>query len=72
MLYKYNASCSPASFTLRWEPFVVRTFDMIEELRQMFPAFKDAYNTTWLIERVEQRTPAVVRCDLLSPMALAA
>ena len=50
----------------------VQTFDTLEELRQALLAFKDTYNTTWLIGRLGHRTPAAVRRDLLSPAALAA
>ncbi len=50
----------------------VRTFDTLEDLRQALLAFKDTYNTAWLIGRLGHRTPAAVRRDLLSPAALAA
>ena len=57
--------------TLKENLLWVRTFDMIEELRQALLAFKDTYNITWLIGRLGHRT-AAVRRDLLSPAALAA
>jgi putative transposase len=50
----------------------VRAFDSVEELRQALLAFRETYNTTWLIERHEFRTPAAVRQSQLSSMALAA
>jgi hypothetical protein len=45
----------------------VRTFDSVEELRQALLAFRETYNTTWLIERHGFRTPAAVRQSQLSP-----
>ena len=50
----------------------VRTFDTIEELRQALLAFRETYNTSWLIERHGFQTPAAVRQNQLSPAALAA
>jgi len=39
----------------------VRTFDTVEELRQALMAFRESYNTSWLIERHGFQTPAAVR-----------
>src|SRR3954470_19979150 len=50
----------------------VRTFDTVEELRQALLAFREVYNTTWLIERHGFQTPAAVRQNQLSPAAMAA
>jgi len=59
--------------TLKENLLWVKTFDTVEELRRALLAFKDTYNTTWLIGRLGHRTPAAVRQDhLLSPAALAA
>ena len=44
----------------------VRTFDTVEELRQALLAFREIYNTTWLIERHGFQTPAAVRQNQLS------
>jgi putative transposase len=58
--------------TLKENLLWVRTFDTVEELRQALLAFRETYNTTWLIERHGFQTPAAVRQDQLSPAALAA
>jgi hypothetical protein len=38
----------------------VRTFETVEELRQALLAFRETYNTSWLIERHGFQTPAAV------------
>ena len=58
--------------TLKENLLWVQTFDNVEDLRRALLAFKDTYNTKWLIGRLGHRTPAAVRRDLLSPVALAA
>jgi putative transposase len=58
--------------TLKENLLWVRTFDTLEELRQALLAFRETYNTTWLIERHGFQTPAAVRQNQLSPAALAA
>src|SRR6185437_5385190 len=58
--------------TLKENLLWVRTFDTVEELRQALLAFRESYNTTWLIERHGFQTPAAVRQNQLSPAALAA
>jgi putative transposase len=58
--------------TLKENLLWVRTFDTLEELRQALLAFRESYNTTWLIERHGFQTPAAVRQNQLSPAALAA
>jgi transposase InsO family protein len=50
----------------------VRTFDTIENLRLALLAFRDTYNTTWLIERHAFQTPAAARQRQLQAAALAA
>ena len=47
--------------TLKENLLWVRTFETIEELRQALLAFRETYNTTWLIERHGFLTPAQFR-----------
>ena len=58
--------------TLKENLLWVRTFDTLEHLRQALLAFRETYNTTWLIERHRFQTPAAARQNQLSPAALAA
>ena len=58
--------------TLKENLLWVRTFDTVEDLRQALLAFRDTYNTTWLIERHGFQTPAAVRQQHLQSVALAA
>ena len=58
--------------TLKENLLWVRTFDTVEQLRQALLEFRRTYNSTWLIERHDFRTPDAVRKDQLSPAALAA
>jgi len=58
--------------TLKENLLWVRTFDTIEDLRQALLAFRDTYNTTWLIERHGFLTPAAFRQQQLQPAARAA
>jgi putative transposase len=58
--------------TLKENLLWVRSFASVEELRQALLAFRDAYNTTWLIERHGFRPPTAIRDEQLSPAALAA
>ena len=58
--------------TLKENLLWVRTFETIEELRRAVLAFKDAYNTTWLIERLGFVSPATFRHNQLQPAASAA
>jgi putative transposase len=58
--------------TLKENLLWVRTFDTLEDLRQALLAFRETYNTTWLIERHGFQTPAAARQNQLSPAALAA
>ncbi len=50
----------------------MQTFDTVEQLRLALLAFRETYNTTWLIQRLGYQTPAAARQALLSPAALAA
>ncbi len=50
----------------------VQTFATVEELRRALLAFRETYNTTWLVERPGFRSPAAVRDEQLSAAALAA
>jgi transposase InsO family protein len=58
--------------TLKENLLWVWTFDTVEHLRQALLAFRETYNTTWLIERHGFRPPAAVRNEQLQPAALAA
>jgi putative transposase len=58
--------------TLKENLLWIRTFDTVEELRLALLAFRDIYNTTWLIQRLDYRTPAQVRQEKLSALAIAA
>jgi putative transposase len=58
--------------TLKENLLWLRTFDTVEELRRALLEFRDAYNTTWLIERHGFRTPDAARREQLQPAALAA
>ncbi len=58
--------------TLKENLLWVRTFDTVEELRQALLAFRDTYNTTWLIQRHGFQTPAAIRQQQLQPAAIAA
>jgi len=58
--------------TLKENLLWVQTFDTIEDLRQALLAFRDTYNTSWLIERHGLITPAAARQKQLQPAAMAA
>ncbi len=58
--------------TLKENLLWVRTFDTTEELRQELLAFRETYNTTWLIERHGFLTPAQFREKQLQTAAIAA
>ncbi len=58
--------------TLKENLLWVRTFDTTEELRQALLAFRETYNTTWLIERHGFLTPAQFREKQLQTAAIAA
>jgi putative transposase len=58
--------------TLKENLLWVRTFATIEELRQALLAFRETYNTTWLIERHGYLTPAAFRQRRLQFVAAAA
>ena len=50
----------------------IRSFDTVEELRLTLLAFRDIYNTNWLIQRLDCRTPTQLRQQQLSAVAIAA
>jgi hypothetical protein len=50
----------------------VRHFETIEDLRQALLAFRETYNTTWLIARHDFISPAAFRHKQLQPVAEAA
>ena len=58
--------------TLKENLLWVRTFETVEELRQALLAFRETYNTTWLIERHGFLSPAEYRQRQLQPLAQAA
>ena len=58
--------------TLKENLLWIRTFNTVEELRLALLAFRDIYNTTWLIQRLDYRPPAEVRQQQLSAVAIAA
>jgi putative transposase len=58
--------------TLKENLLWVTTFETIEELRQALLAFKETYNTQWLIERHGFMTPAAFRKGQFHPVAKAA
>ena len=58
--------------TLKENLLWVHTFETIEELRQALLAFRDTYNTTWLIERHGFISPAAFRQSQLQTIAKAA
>ncbi len=58
--------------TLKENLLWVQSFDTLEALRHALLAFRETYNTNWLIQRLGFRSPATVRKERLSPAALAA
>jgi putative transposase len=58
--------------TLKENLLWVQSFDTLEALRHALLAFRETYNTTWLIERLGFQSPAAARQARLSPAALAA
>ena len=58
--------------TLKENLLWVHTFGTVEELRLALLAFRETYNTTWLIQRLGFQTPNAVRRSQLPPAALAA
>jgi putative transposase len=58
--------------TLKENLLWVRSFATVEELRRALLAFREAYDTTWLIERQGFRRPAAIREEQLPAAALAA
>src|SRR5271166_2809120 len=58
--------------TLKENLLWVRHFETIEELRQALLAFRELYNTTWLMERHRYLTPAAFHHKQLQSVAVAA
>ena len=58
--------------TLKENLLWVRSFATVEELRRALLAFRETYNTTWLIERHGYGTPAQVRAAQLGQVPMAA
>jgi putative transposase len=55
--------------TLKEQLLWLVPFATVEELRLALLAFRDRYNTEWLIGRHGHRTPAAVRADFALPLA---
>ena len=64
-----TAAPSPSS-PLKENFLWARTFDTVGGRRQALLAFREGYNTTWLVERF--KTPVIVRQNQLLPAARAA
>jgi putative transposase len=58
--------------TLKENLLWVRTFASVEELRLELLAFRQTYNTAWLIERHGFKSPAAFRQEQLQTIAIAA
>ncbi len=58
--------------TLKENLLWVRSFETIEELRQALLAFRETYNSTWLIVRHGFQTPKAARHNQLPSASLAA
>ena len=58
--------------TLKENLLWVQSFDTVEQLRHALIAFREVYNTTWLIERHAFQPPAAIRAEQLPPAAKAA
>ena len=58
--------------TLKENLLWLRAFDTVEELRRALLEFREAYNSTWPIERHGFRPPDAIRQEQLQPAALAA
>ena len=58
--------------TLKENLHWVRHFETIEDPRQALLAFRETYNTTWLIKRHGYLTPSRFREKQLQPLAAAA
>jgi transposase InsO family protein len=55
--------------TLKEQLLWIERFDSVEALRLALLAFKDRYNTQWLIERHGHQTPAAVRAAFAADVA---
>ena len=55
--------------TLKEQLLWIERFDSVEALRLALLAFKDRYNTEWLIERHGHQTPAAVRAAFAADVA---
>lgn len=55
--------------TLKEQCLWLHRFESLEEARQLIGAFIERYNHHWLIERLDHRTPAVARRELLQAAA---
>ena len=55
--------------TLKEQLLWIERFDSVEALRRALLAFKDRYNTEWLIERHGHQTPAAIRAAFAADRA---
>ena len=55
--------------TLKEQLLWLEPFNTVEDLRLALLAFKERYNTQWLIERHAHRSPATVRATFTRPLA---
>ena len=67
-----NGCAERCTRTLKENLLWVRTFDTIEQLRHALIAFREIYNTSWLLERYGFRSPGAIRAEQLPPAAKAA
>jgi hypothetical protein len=70
--WSHAATARPLIRTLKENLLWLHTFDTVEELRQALLAFRETYNSTWLIQRHGFRPPDAIRANQPPPAALAA
>jgi hypothetical protein len=58
-------------YTLKENLLWARTFETVEQPRQVLLDFRETYNANWLVERYGFRSPTATRAQQLSPAALA-
>lgn len=55
--------------TLKEQCLWLHRFDTLDQARAIIGAFIERYNHEWLIERLDHRTPATVRREMLAMAA---
>jgi putative transposase len=58
--------------TLKEQLLWIRRFPDLDALRQALRQFRERYNQSWILQRLEHRTPAQARHDFLLAMPSAA